>query len=243
MPPLPPDVLDHDLHCHLLPGVDDGSRTPAESLAMARGLAALGVRRLHVTPHQFRFGLRWEAEEVARRTAEVQAQLDHAGIELVLVPAAEHLYGEELLGALETGAGCLPVTLPTHAPDEPGRRALLVELPLRDPVVGVETVARLILDRGWTPVLAHPERVLSVIDQPLRVEGWRQAGWELQLDLLSVAGTYGPLVQRTAQALLEVRAYRWVGSDLHRASQLADLGEAHAALRTRLRAAPAGGVR
>lgn len=230
MPPLPPDILDHDLHCHLLPAVDDGSRTPSESLAMARGLAALGVKRLHVTPHQFRFGLRWEAEELQRSVQATAETLAREGVTLTLVPGAEHAFGEDLLAALQSGQGCLPMALP----GEPGRQGLLVELPLRDPAVGVETVARLVTARGWTPVLAHPERVTSVIDQPERVEGWQAAGWELQLDLLALSGTYGPAVERTALTLLARDDYRWVGSDLHRVGQLSDLAQAHERLRRHL---------
>ena len=60
----------------------------------------------------------------------------------------------------------------------------------------------------------------------------------MQLDLLSLAGAHGPAVQRTAETLLAAGAYAWVGSDLHRASQLEDLARAHAELRARLAVPP-----
>jgi protein-tyrosine phosphatase len=229
--------LDVDVHCHLLPAVDDGSRTVAESLEMARALAGLGVRRLHVTPHQFRFGLDWTPEEVARRVADLGAELERGGVSLELVPAGEHMFGERLLTAIERGERLL-----TWGPDGPGApAALLVELPLREPVVAVEAVARLLLRRRVRPVMAHPERVESVIADVARVRGWRAAGWEFQLDLLSLAGSYGRGATRTAEWLLGEGIYGWLGSDLHRSSQLPALERAHALLRERLEAAePAG---
>jgi tyrosine-protein phosphatase YwqE len=219
-----------DIHCHLLPGVDDGSRTLAESVVMARSLADMGVKRLSVTPHQFRFGLDWTPAQVAARVSEVRAELERHGISIELVPAAEHLFGERLLTAIERQVGLIT----WGASGETRRPNILVELPLRDPVVGVETVARLLVRHGLRPVMAHPERVESVIEDPSRLDPWQAAGWEFQLDLLALSGSYGRKAEQTAELLLDEGRYSWLGSDLHRSSQVPALERAHARLRARL---------
>ena len=144
-------MLDADVHSHLMPGVDGGRRGPVETVAMARGLAELGVRRVYLTPHQFRLGNSFEAGELRRRTDEVARLLAAAGIPLEVGCGAEHYYGEELLDAVG-GQGDL---IPFDWEDE---RCLLVELPLHQPAVGVRRVGEALLRRGIRPILAHPER-------------------------------------------------------------------------------------
>lgn len=226
--PTTSDVLALDVHCHILPGCDEGSRSAAESLLMARELSALGVRRVHATPHQFRFGHERALAEVEARVGETRREFERQGVALELVASAEYLYGERLFEAVEGGEALITWTTPDA---ETAVRHVLIELPLRDPVVGVESLARRLLRAGVRPVMAHPERVLSVIADPARTGLWRTAGWEFQLDLLSLAGTYGRDVRAVADRLLEAGLYDFVGSDLHRSVQLPDLVRAHERLR------------
>ena len=190
-----------DYHAHLIPGIDDGSRTRAETLIMARGLADLGVETLHLTPHQFRFGNDLEPDEIRAKTAEIQGWLDEAGIALALRASAEHLYGERLVDAVTSGEELLTWS----EPDGDGglRACLLVELPLRDPVVGVGALADACSARGIVPVMAHPERVILVQDDPGRVTRWAEHGWRFQLDLLSLAVGYGRTAKHVARRLLK----------------------------------------
>jgi len=227
-PAAPPvlDVLALDVHCHILPGCDEGSRSAAESMLMGRELASLGVRRVHATPHQFRFGHERTAVDVETRVSETRRDFERHGISLELVASAEYLYGERLFEAVDAGEALITWTTP-----DADIRRVLIELPLRDPVVGVESLGRRLLRAGVRPVMAHPERVLSVIADSARTALWRAAGWEFQLDLLSLSGTYGRDARATAEQLLEAGFYDFVGSDLHRSVQLPDLVRAHERLR------------
>jgi protein-tyrosine phosphatase len=217
-------VLSLDVHCHILPSVDEGSRSLEEIVVMARALASLGVERVHATPHQFRFGCLRTTEEVEARVADLQRTLDAHAIPLRVLPGGEHYYGDELLDALQSGDGLLS----TEVADGARRtRVLLVELPLEAPVVGVEEVATLAAGRGLLPIMAHPERTASVAADPGRVLPWRAAGWTFQLDLLSLVGGYGRDAQRAARRLLDEGTYHFVGSDLHRARQISSLERAH----------------
>lgn len=221
------DPLALDVHCHILPGCDEGSRSLAESVLMARELAALGVRRVHATPHQFRFGNARTLADVEARVGDTRRELERNGVDLEVVASAEHLFGERLFEAIEAGEALITWTTPLAA-DVP---RVLIELPLRDPVVGVESLARRLRQAGIQPVMAHPERVQSVIGDPGRTSAWRAAGWEFQLDLLSLADTYGRDVRATAERLLAAALYDFLGSDLHRTVQLPDLVRAHERLR------------
>lgn len=221
------DILALDVHCHILPGCDEGSRSAAETLVMARELAALGVRRLHATPHQFRFGGERTLADIEARVEATRADLARNGVELEVRASAEYLFGERLFDAV--GAGEPLITWTSSETDD--TRHVLVELPLRDPVIGVDGLARRLLDSGVRPVMAHPERVQAVIGDPGRTAAWRAAGWRFQLDLLSLAGTYGRDARATGERLAEAGLYDFVGSDLHRAVQLPDLVRAHERVR------------
>jgi tyrosine-protein phosphatase YwqE len=213
-------LLTTDVHAHLIPGIDEGSRTIGESVTMARALADLGVRRVVLTPHQFRFGNDLACADVRARTDEVRDALARASVPIEVLPGAEHYYGERLYDAVAADEELL-----TFDPDADGSRFLLVELPLRDPAVGVAAFAGALRRRGILPLMAHPERVSSCdVD---RVREWRDAGWLHQLDLLSLVGRYGREASTLAHEALEAGLYDRVGSDLHRMNQLDSLRAAH----------------
>lgn len=217
-------MLSADFHSHLMPGIDDGSRSPVETIAMARGLKELDVERVYLTPHQFKLGNRLELLEVQRRTDEVWRTLARAGVELEVCRGAEYYYGEELLDALHGGAELI-----TFAWD--GEACLLVELPMTQPVVGVRRIADALLRRDVRPVMAHPERIAGLPREFERVERWRDVGWRLQLNLLSLVGRHGREAEDLAHLMLEERLYDCVGSDLHRPTELNWLRQAHEAFR------------
>ncbi len=217
-------MLRTDLHCHLLWGIDDGSRSPAESVAMARGLVATGVRRVFATPHQYRFGNVLSPATVASRVALLRRTLAAASVSLEVTAGAECLYGSRLLEALDKGEEL--VTFPFL-----GETCLLVELPLRHPAVGVACFGALLMRRGIRPILAHPERTARARHDLDRIRRWRDAGWWLQLNLRSLVGDHGPLADYVATHLLADGAYAGAGSDLHGPRELARLRTAHARFR------------
>lgn len=217
-------MLAADLHSHLMPGVDDGSKSPVETVAMARGLSELGVARVYLTPHQFRLGNSFLRAELERRTEEVARLLEGAGIPLEVRCGAEHYYGEELLDAIGGRGDLIPF-------DWEGENRLLVELPLQQPAVGVRRVGEALLKRGLRPVLAHPERTAGLSRDYDRARGWHEAGWRFQLNLLSLVGRHGPEAAEVSKALLGEGLYDFAGSDLHRPGDLRYLREAHDAFR------------
>lgn len=195
-----------DLHNHILPGVDDGAATLEESLAIARQFASEGVTRVAATPHFNPWaGTGPTAAEVGDLMEKLQAALAAEGIELEVLTGSEILLAPGLPSHLEAGRAC---TLG-------GSRGVLIELPFYEAAPYAEEAIGELVDAGYRPVLAHPERTGFIQRDLDAVEPLRDAGALFQVTGPSLAGEYGSTVRRTAEALLERGLYSLAGSDRH----------------------------
>jgi tyrosine-protein phosphatase YwqE len=210
-----------------MPGVDDGARGAIETIAMARGLHELGVRRLHLTPHQFRLGNDFPLAEVQRRTDEVWRLLARAEIPLEVTRGAEYYFGERFVDAVLAGGELI-------TSDIDGAPHLLVELASDQPPFGVTRVGEALRRRGIVPVLAHPERIRALEGGVDRLLRWREAGWRMQLNLPSLAGRHGAEARDLAFEALDEGIYDFAGSDLHRPADLEPLREARLLLQEQM---------
>jgi protein-tyrosine phosphatase len=154
-----------DFHSHILPGIDDGAITIDDSLAMARSLSAFGYKTVCCTPHCIKGYYDLTSERVREATLRLQADLDNADIDLELRPGMEYMldecfveYAEDLQPLGDT-------------------RLILCEAPQLAHPGFVQEGLELILDKGFVPLVAHPERTeyfhqrLLVKGEGLRVEG------------------------------------------------------------------------
>jgi len=192
-----------DLHCHLLPGVDDGARTPEDALAMARALVAVGVSTVAVSPHA-RPGCA-PVEVCVERLVSLRRALADAGVPLVLELGAENALVED--GFLESLG--TPAARPVHRGPY-----VLVEVPYTAPVPALPTLVFQMVRRGVVPLFAHPERCVE-FQRPGRAAEVVALGARLQLDLGALSGRYGPVARRTARTLLDDGLYAVAASDLH----------------------------
>ena len=192
-----------DLHCHLLPGVDDGARTLADALEMARALVEVGVSTVAVSPHA-RAGYA-PVEVCVERLGTLRRALADAGVPLTLELGAENALVEDgFLEALGT-----PAARPVHRGPY-----VLVELPYTAPVPALPTLVFQMMRKGVIPLLAHPERCLE-LQRPGRAAEVVGLGARLQLDLGALSGRYGPVARRTARTLLDAGLYTAAATDLH----------------------------
>lgn len=193
-----------DVHCHLLPGVDDGAADWAESSAMLTQAREEKVSALCVTPHMWpdRYPNRpGDLREAFRAWSE---KASGRGIELHL--GGEVHFRPDLAEAWSAG-DLLPL----------GERAayVLVELPLLLCPPGVEEVLYRLRLAGAEPVLAHPERYPYAQRDPGRLSGIAEAGIPFQLTCASVAGHFGSAVQKASFAFLERGWVHVMASDAH----------------------------
>lgn len=180
-----------DIHCHILPGVDDGSPSMEDSLEMARMAADSGVTDIIATPHCNLPGngpKNYRSASLRAAFSRLQQALDAEGIPLRIHPGAEVFCTPELPRLLDQRQ------LQTLG----GSRYLLVEFYFDESAEFMEQCFRDIRHRGLVPVAAHPERYNAVQRDPARLEGWFRRGIVIQLNKGSVLGRLGRRAQDTA---------------------------------------------
>jgi len=201
-----------DIHCHMLWGLDDGCRTPEETLEAARALSSLGYIDVAPSPHAQARYAGGDAAAAARRLAEARLLLSEAGIGLRLHSGAESPLDQRYLAALRAGT-------PRGLGET--QRYALVELPFIDEVPDMVPMLEAICAAGVRPIVAHPERCLE-FDQAGRAAQAVRAGAALQMNLGSLTGRHGQLAYELSERFLAEGLYAIAGTDLHGPMEAAD---------------------
>ncbi len=199
-------VLQVDLHSHLLPALDDGVPTLEEAIDLIEALARTGYRHLVTTPHVS--GERYpNTSQVIRASAQaVQEAIRQEGIPITLRAAAEYMLDEHFAHLLRDND---LLTL-----DERGH--VLVEMSFLHPPLALHKYLFDMQSKGYTPVLAHPERYPFYHFKLEEYRQLKQMGCLFQVNILSITGHYGPDVQQSALLLLKHRLVDFLGTDAHR---------------------------
>ena len=199
-----------DLHCHILPGVDDGARTLEDAVAICRMAAADGCHAMIATPHQRR-DLWWndDVERLRRLARELQAKVREAvGPEFQVLLGGEVHVDREVLSELERLPGGSILTLA-------GSRWLLLELDGRgSPDEAVHLVHETTI-AGWRPILAHPEVIPWLAPDLDLLAHLVRMGATLQLTAMSVTGDFGRRPMEDSHRMLEAGLVHFVASDAH----------------------------
>lgn len=195
-----------DIHCHILPGIDDGARDMEESVAMAQHYAAAGFVAVVATPH-FIPGTAWAAtaQVVAERVAALQARLDAENIALRVYPGMEIAFHKRLADRLHTG-GLLPLAASGRYLIEPSFQGSQEEL--------LYTVRHL-LDQGQRVIIAHAERISAFqrnYDPLIRLVA---QGLEIQVNCGSLLDVFDERCRKTALELLANNCVHYLASDAH----------------------------
>ncbi len=193
-----------DLHCHILPGLDDGARTIDDALDMARAAASAGIARMVATPHirdDHPFPLELMDERLGTlREALVEADIPvkvARGGEVALSKVTE--LDDETLATLCIGMGAY----------------LLVESPHTEVTGLLERVVFELQSRGFRPLLAHPERCPSFLSDLPRLERLVERGVLCSVTAGSMQGQFGTTVQRFTATLFAAGLVHNVASDSH----------------------------
>jgi protein-tyrosine phosphatase len=195
-----------EIHFHLLPDVDDGPASMEESLELARLAVRDGTRTVVATPH-VREDFFTDVHELPQRVRELNARLRLEGIPLDVLQGAE--VGPAMVGALDARG------LEQVASGPPDARWVLLEPPFTSLAGALDAAAEL-RARGYTVVLAHPERSAGVLSSGCKL--LRQelaAGTLAQISVSSLLGHHGPDAQVAGWHLVDMHLAHFLASDAH----------------------------
>ena len=200
-----PDRAFVDIHCHLLPGLDDGSQSWAETLEMARLAEADGVAAVIATPHQLGGYCENHGDTIRRLARQTQDYLNQQGVQLRVAPGGDVRIEPKMVSLLREGS---VLTLGDQ------RRHVLLELP-HELYFDMQPVLRRLREVGIVGVLSHPERNQGLIRDPGPLAELVRSGCLMQITAGSFLGGFGEPSQRLAEWMLERRLVHFVASDGH----------------------------
>lgn len=196
-----------DIHAHILPGLDDGADTLETSLMMATAAAESGVTAIIATPHCNQRGL---YENYASQELTLRLELLRAAIKMAKLPL-EAALGCEVFGTRDVPELLREGKLLTLA----GSRYVLIEFAFRESPLFMDRLLHELLEDGYVPIVAHPERYTVLQDMPDVVYDWVRAGVGVQVNKGSFFGKFGRRAQELAGALVWRDLVTCVASDAH----------------------------
>jgi protein-tyrosine phosphatase len=220
-----------DLHCHILPAVDDGPRTLDEALAVARFCVGDGITHITATPHCHRH-LHLLRDAILPHVAAFNQALRAEGIGLAVLPGSEiQLYDMDLYRR-EYKAG-----LYCHLGDDPAFTLLEFAWQEKRYPPRAPDHVRWLLQHGTRPIIAHPERHGFFQEEPGRLRALVEAGAWLQITVDSLLGNHGLEPQLAGWELLQNYAEAVLATDAHRPDRCSGLSVGYRVVGERLGAA------
>ncbi|MDD4820733.1 MAG: histidinol phosphatase [Flavobacteriales bacterium] len=187
-----------DIHSHLLPGVDDGSKSEEESLSLLNTLSSYGVKRVFLTPHIMAGN--GNEEQKLRAVFQDFEKKNNSGIELRL--ACEYMMDEQFLPHM--GNGLLSYD---------GEHVLVETSFMGCSMTAIQQILFEISLKGYLPILAHPERYAFMSKNDYKL--LKDYGCEFQLNIAALGGRYGSRIYDNAKYLMDNYMYNYAGSDIH----------------------------
>lgn len=198
-----------DLHCHILPGIDDGASEIAVSLQMAKAAVDQGIGIVACTPHILPGLYHNSGPAIRQATIELQEVLDREGIPLRLVAGADVHMCPDFVAGLRAGS------LLSLADS----RYVLVEPPHHSVPPRLEDFFFKLAVAGYVPILTHPERLSWIASRYAAIKRLVRAGTWMQITAGSFAGAFGRNALYWAQRMLDEGCVHLIASDAHDAER------------------------
>lgn len=202
-------LLKTDLHSHLIPGIDDGSKSLDESIAMLKQFEAFGYKKVITTPHIMSDFYKNTPEIILGGLEIVRKGIKDAGLNIEIEAAAEYyldLHFEEQIEAKN---------LLTF-----GNNHVLFELSFSNEPPRVKEAIFNLQTQGYKPIMAHVERYPFYFNDFEKIEDFKNRGCLIQLNINSLSGQYGPAVKKMAESIIDRDLVDVVGSDCHHLGHL-----------------------
>ena len=199
------DLMYYDLHSHILPSLDDGPKNRIQAIEMARVAAQDGTEVMVATPHRKDVIENYSVTHVNKLVMDMNRELTTQGINLQFLIGMENHLDLSLSGDLKSGRA-LSIN---HS------KYVLVELPLFGYPNYVENALLELQTDGVIPVLAHPERIEAIQNDPRRLVAFLKQGMLSQITAGSILGLFGSKVKCFSERLLRNNLVHVVASDTH----------------------------
>ncbi len=194
-----------DIHCHILPGVDDGSPDMATSLEMLRIADKNGITHLILTPHHKPMHHNVSPEHNVVYRKKLQEAAKEAGIKAKLFSGNEIYYSDETMEELLEGKICSLA----------GSDYVLVEFHPTNPYKAIQNAVSRVQAAGFIPIIAHVERYSDIVSHPARVKDLIEMGSFIQVNASSIMGKYGFGISHFTKKLLKEELVHFIASDAH----------------------------
>jgi tyrosine-protein phosphatase YwqE len=198
-----------DIHSHLIPGIDDGSKSMEQSVEMITRLKNMGFKKLITTPHIMQYEYDNTPDIILGGLKELQEVLKQKNIDIEIEAASEYFLDQHFLELIQKK------DLLTF-----GDNYLLFELSYTIKPVILENAVFSMISQGYNPVLAHPERYLFMHKNFDEYRELKEKGVLFQVNLNSFSGYYSKVVKDIANRLAEEGMIDFIGSDTHKHRQL-----------------------
>lgn len=200
------------MHSHLIPGIDDGVKTVEEAIVLIRGLQDLGFQKIITTPHIYKEHYPNTKDGILRGLAALKTALVAENIHIPIEASAEYFMDDHYEMLLDNNE-ILPLQ----------DKYVLVEMSFFGASPKLEDYLFKTQIKGYTPILAHPERYLFYHNDFEQFYELKEKGVLLQLNTASLMGYYGKPIQRIAQKLIKEKLIDFIGTDMHHEGHLAYL--------------------
>ncbi|RVT63850.1 tyrosine-protein phosphatase [Niallia taxi] len=194
-----------DIHCHILPGVDDGPVTTEESLLMAREAVKEGIKTIIATPHHRNNKYENKKVDILKNVDKLNRLLRKENIPLEILPGQENRIFGEILEDYQKGE-ILTLT---------NSNFLFIEFPTASVPRYAERLLYDIQTEGLTPIIVHPERNKELLENPSILYNLVNNGALTQVTAASVVGYFGKSIKKFAYQLIEHNLTHFVASDAH----------------------------
>lgn len=209
LPPFDLGRLKVDMHSHLIPGIDDGAQDMDQSIAMLAKFQNLGYKKVVTTPHVMTDSFPNTSETILNGLAALRAEAKSVGLTIEIEAAAEYYFDETLMPKIANKE------LLTF-----GDNYVLVEFAFHSPPQFLDQLFFELKSNGYRPVVAHFERYMYYLGKIDKAVEWRKQGINIQINLNSLSGQYGPDIKKQAERLIDAGEFDFVGTDCHRIEHL-----------------------
>jgi tyrosine-protein phosphatase YwqE len=204
-----------DIHNHILPGIDDGAKTPAESIALIRSFMDMGVTAFIATPHIMHNYYPNTPQTINSSLVVLRDELLKNDLKNISIEAAaEHMIDDNFEALVEEDQ-VMPMK----------NGYLLVEMSYLQPPINFKEAIIKTASKRYFPILAHPERYGFLHQGMKKYHKFKEQGIHFQLNLLSLSDFYGEETMKMAAKLLDEGLIDFVASDVHNPEQLNVLKE------------------